>query len=97
MRSTETRVSELEKRAGTDAKPITVWVVAFVRPGPDGPITSEPKSYAEMGKDGLRWNRQPGETLKELKERVTREVPRSAHGSAVLIECYGDEEEEKCS
>ena len=67
MRSTETRVSELEKRAGTDAKTQTVWVVAFERPGPDGAINDEPIGYAAMGEDGLRWDRQPGETLEQLK------------------------------
>ena len=88
MRSTESRVSELEKRAGTDADPMTVWIVAFHRPGPDGPVHDEPIGYAVIGGAGPQWDRQPGETLEQLKERVTREVPRNAHGAAVLIECY---------
>ena len=67
MRSTETRVSELEKRMGTDTKSTTVWVVSFERPGPDGAINDEPIGYAAMGEDGLRWDRQPGETLEQLK------------------------------
>ena len=90
MRSTETRVSELEKRMGTDTKSTTVWVV-FHRPCPDGPIADDPIGYAVMGGAGPRWDRQAGETLEQLKERVTREVPRNAHGAAVLIECYADD------
>ena len=83
MRSTETRVSELEKRAGTDAKTQTVWVVAFERPGPDGAINDEPIGYAAMGEDGLRWDRQPGETLEQLKEAG------NARGAAQCLRCSG--------
>ena len=88
MKSIQARLNELEKHAGVDGQQMT-WIVSFVSPGPDGPVHRDPIGYttAHYG-DGVRWDRQPGETLDNFKERVTREVPRNATGATVLIECY---------
>ena len=90
MRSIESRVGELEKRAGTDADQHTVLIVSFLRPGP---IQEETLAYSTIpgGKgdaDAQRWDRQPGETLEQLEERATREVPRNARSVPVLFERY---------
>jgi hypothetical protein len=81
----ENRIDALERKMATNDE-LTVWIISFVRPGPNGPIESEPIAY--VGNDGERWDRQKGETLDQLKERASREVTRSAWGFACLRECY---------
>ena len=83
------RLDALERQA-SPSDDLTVFIISFVRPGPDGPIGDEPVAY--LGGDDESWNREPGETLDELKARARREVTRSNVGIAVLRECYEPEE-----
>ena len=90
-RSIDAQVSELER--ASPAMGFEVIIVQFVRPGPNGPIEDEPTGYRSgYGADESRWDRQPGETLEQLKERDKREAPRSAGGVAVLRESYAHED-----
>ena len=91
MKSIETRLSELEKRAGP-ADNLATWIIQFVSPGPDGPVLDEPTGYTTSNYgDGRRWDRQPGETVDQLKERACREAPRNENGATALIECYAED------
>ena len=90
MRSIETRLGDLEKRI--DANRLTVFIVRFDRPSPaHGAIAYS--TYRDGwgdgdGKQGQRWDLQPGETPEQLLERAEREVQRGPGGIAVLLECY---------
>lgn len=88
MQKLENRIDALERQTATSDNLTTVFIVSFVRPGPDGPIGEDPIAY--VGSAGERWDRQPGETLEQLKERASREVMRSPFGVATLRECYFD-------
>ena len=84
-RSIDARVSELER-----ASPASVFdaiVVQYVRPGPDGPIVNEPRGYTSgCGVDQMRWARQPGEDIDQMRQRATREAARRPGGAVVLYE-----------
>ena len=87
MRSTQSRVSDLERRSGGDDIPESL-IVAFVRSGPDGPIHYDPSGYSTSFDDdrAMRWHPQPEETMAQLRERVTLEVPRHSRSAAMLFE-----------
>lgn len=91
MKTIEARISDLEKRASPGDSLVT-WFISFVSPGPNGPVYDEPIGYttSHYG-DGVRWDRQPDETVPHLRERAGHEVPRNEHGAAALIECYADD------
>ena len=94
MQNLDKRIDALERKIGP-RDDMTVFIVSFVRPGPNGPIGDEP--IALVGNDGELWNRQPGETLDQFKARASREVTRSPFGIAVLRECYAESEEVICN
>ncbi len=94
MYKLENRIDALERKIGP-RDDLTVFIVSFVRPGPNGPIGDDPTAY--VGNDGERWNRQPGETLDQFKARASREVTRSPFGIAMLRECYAESEEVICN
>ena len=89
MQKLESRMDALERQTSTN-NDLTVFI-KFVSPGPNGPIEDEPISY--VGDVGERWDRLPGETLDQLKERARREVKRGPFGFAKLRECYIDDKE----
>ena len=88
MRSIASRLTDLERRCGGDDVPDSL-IISFVRAGPDGPIHYDPSGYATSLSDDqtLRWYRQPEETIAQLRERVSLEVPRNSHSAAMLFEC----------
>ena len=62
MHKLENRIDALERKIGP-RNDLTVFIVSFVRPGPNGPTGDEPIAY--VGNDGERRNRHPGETLEQ--------------------------------
>lgn len=90
MRGLEQRIAALEQRVGPAAEQLDVIIVSHVRPGPTGPIEQTPTGYVQdrWSADARQWDRQPGETLDQLKERAKREATRGPGGVAVLRECY---------
>jgi hypothetical protein len=89
MQKLENRIEALERQTAT-RNDLTVFI-KFVSPGPNGPIEDDPIAY--VGDVGERWDRLPGETLRQLKDRAGREVKRGPFGFARLRECYAGDKE----
>ena len=90
MRSFETLAAELEKIAGTEFQRRTIWIISFMRAGPDGPVHYDPSGYATSLSDdrAMHWHRQPEKTIAQLQDRVDRDTPRGPGCMAVLYECH---------
>ncbi len=84
MHKLENRIDALERQTSTKDQ-LTVFI-KFISPGPNGPIEDEPTGY--VGGVGERWDRQPNETLRQLKDRASQEAKRGPFGFAALRECY---------
>ena len=90
MRSIEARLTDLEKRTGSER--LTVFIVRFARPSPEheaiGYSTYRDGWVDGDGKQGQRWDLRPVEIAEQLLERAEREVRRGPGGIAVLLERY---------
>lgn len=84
MPTLNNRIDALERHA-LPKDQLTVCIISFDRPGPDGPIHDDPIAY--VGAEGERWDRLDGETAQQHKDRARREVRRLPNGMAVLREC----------
>ena len=80
MQALETRIAKLEQASpATNTEPVFIHLVA---------MGSEGAEIQRIKKGGLEWQRQPSESIHDLKARAMREVTPPLAGCRTVFLCY---------
>jgi hypothetical protein len=79
-RSLQSRLTDLEDRAGINAEPLGAFFVAFV--DRDGPCHSDRASELD---GSVVWHREQDETQEDFKQRVMADAPKGSGQSFSVV------------
>jgi hypothetical protein len=79
-RSLQSRLTDLEDRAGINAEPFGAFFVAFV--DRDGPCHCD---WASELDGSVAWHREQDETQEEFKQRVMADAPKGSGQSFTVV------------
>lgn len=79
MQTTEKRIAALEQASLTNIGPLFVHLVG---------LGTKDSEIQRITKGNREWQRQPGESEQDLKDRAMREVPPPLTGCSTVFLCF---------
>lgn len=79
MQAIEKRIAALEQASPTNIRPLFVHLVG---------LDTKDSEIERITKGNREWQRQPGESEQDLKDRAISEVPPPLTGCSTVFLCY---------